>query len=889
MKRIVPGKTHQKLPIILKLTLGDIFYLLIALVLIGATLALLMLLKVYYVILLIVLLFEIMATIVLFARVSEFRLYYYFRHIFMYLFRKKDFPKSTLGNQLGISFNENAVKNENGEYSKIIFIKGIDFNLVNEETQDIRISQLSNVLSNISKGKIIKMDEPIRFSYNASYTADQIKKYTEEYDKIEDKDSSKALQLASRIYTLSIDLEIFENLEEHKEIETTAYYLILYNVNLANLNDEVNRTIHLLNGMNLASYELNKKEVLEFYKEYFDSKVNVDKKLTFNHLEEHPKYVKFGDKNYCVQTISDLPYTFDNAWLATLSLMPGIKLVVNFMNNPDLTKAIKRINKRILTLGEMMLEKQSESEKLDISIQIEAYQALLEQLKFNKEQLHILEIMFIYEYSRSKEKEIAATLKNTMKCRIDPLTFRQNEVFINTFPNIQSKNIKWLQRDFPTSSFSGSFPFISDLFIDKEGDYIGFNSGPLFFDMWANLNEKGGSRSNANIMTIGASGKGKSYLQKILIKNQLIRGSKVFILDPENEYSYIAERFYGEIIDVTGGAARINPFEIFPEFDEEGKSHNSFGLLSKHLAFLSDFFRVVMSDLSPFTRQVLQNKLMELYNSKGIYSFGYKKDKEKEEYDSLSVLSSGDYPTFSDLIELLKETKLDKLTAQEKEAIVELRIFLKDFEKEGRFGVIWNGPTSINIDNDFVLFNFRGVDSSSGNEIKNGQMLLITKYLMKEIINNYQFNYAKPKEEQKKVILLVDEAHNFIDPNFPVALDMMKNMAKRIRKYNGSLWVATQNIADFIGFDVNTRTKASAIMNNCQYTFLFGMKPDDIAQIKDMYSKSTIGALTEEEVNYLTMAAQGDALLLVDASNRISFHVNLKDPIKETTLITHVE
>ena len=156
---------------------------------------------------------------------------------------------------------------------------------------------------------------------------------------------------------------------------------------------------------------------------------------------------------------------------------------------------------------------------------------------------------------------------------------------------------------------------------------------------------------------------------------------------------------------------------------------------------------------------------------------------------------------------------------------------------------------------------------------------------MKEIINNYQLNIGKSKEDLKKVVLLVDEAHNFIDPNLPVALDMMKNMAKRIRKYSGSLWVATQNIADFIGFDINTRTKASAVINNCQYTFLFGLKPDDINQVKEMYSKSSVGALTDEEVNYLTMAGQGDALLMVDASTRVSFHVSLKDIENEESLI----
>ncbi|MCQ2795069.1 MAG: hypothetical protein MJ214_02510 [Bacilli bacterium] len=54
-----------------------------------------------------------------------------------------------------------------------------------------------------------------------------------------------------------------------------------------------------------------------------------------------------------------------------------------------------------------------------------------------------------------------------------------------------------------------------------------------------------------------------------------------------------------------------------------------------------------------------------------------------------------------------------------------------------------------------------------------------------------------------------------------------------------------------------------------------------------MYSKSTVGALTEEEIDFLSMAGQGDALLMVNATTRISFHVSLKDIEKEESLILH--
>ena len=45
----------------------------------------------------------------------------------------------------------------------------------------------------------------------------------------------------------------------------------------------------------------------------------------------------------------------------------------------------------------------------------------------------------------------------------------------------------------------------------------------------------------------------------------------------------------------------------------------------------------------------------------------------------------------------------------------------------------------------------------------------------------------------------MDEAHLFIDEKYPIALDFMYQLAKRIRKYNGMEIVITQSIKDFAG------------------------------------------------------------------------------------------
>lgn len=888
MTRIVPGKTNLKLPVVLKFNIIDLIYIVIGVALTISTAIIMMVLNIkpFWIILIPVFSLLIIFAILL-TPINEKRIYNYVGYMFKYLFSKKKILSSSLESQLGITFNEDYIKSNKG-YCKIIRIKGCNFELIPEEVQDQKINTLANLFSILSKGKIIKLDTPINFISNIEEANKYIDILEKEYSSTLDKTSFKAQQLEKRIEFLKNDKLIYEQLDKNSIMFTDDYFLILYSDSKDNLDMEVESAINSLNRIGCPSYYLNEKENKEFYMNFFDlqnQKDDIDN-LKLNNITEKGSYLLINNKKYCVSTLIEYPFTLSNAWLSSISSLSGVKLIINFSKNIDTSKTIKRINKKIVSLSGLLMNKQTESDKLEIQSQIDSYQTLLEELNFSKETLHIAEIMILTEYDKQTLKNLNDTAKTIIKCKIDPLTFRQFEAYTNCFPNIPSKEFKDLQRDFQASTLASSFPFISDLFIDKKGIYLGGNSNPVFFDMFYNLHNLGSqtTRSNANIMILGASGKGKSYFMKILIMNSLAYNSKIFILDPENEYSYIANNFKGDVIDVSGGDIKINPFEIFPELNEEGSITKDASILNKHFSFLSDFFKVVLPDLTPYTRQTLNNLMGELYASKGIYNFGIEKEVDgKKVYDSISNIKSSEFPTFDDLINLLESKDYSRLIQQDIQAFIELKAYLKDFSSNGKFS-LWNGKTTLNLKNDFIVFNFRGLETGS-QEIRNGQMLLITKFLMKEVINNSIANKNVRKEDVKKVILAVDEAHVFIDPKFPVALDTMKDLAKRIRKYSGSLWVTTQNIADFIGGEPETIKKATAVMNNCQYSFIFGLKSNDLKQVKEMYSGNGISALTEEEVSFISSANQGDVLLLVDESTRIPFHVALKDPEFEEGLI----
>ncbi len=169
--------------------------------------------------------------------------------------------------------------------------------------------------------------------------------------------------------------------------------------------------------------------------------------------------------------------------------------------------------------------------------------------------------------------------------------------------------------------------------------------------------------------------------------------------------------------------------------------------------------------------EYLNNLINRVYSQKGI-----------DQYTGLTGLRPEDYPIFDDLYDCILEefqrTKSDYLKSN-------LRVLMNHiakFSTGGRNAGIWNGPSTLSTVENFIVFNFQTLLANRNNTVANARMLLVLKYLDNEIIKNREYNLKYGAS--RKVIVVIDEAHVFIDAKYPLALDFMFQLAKRIRKYN---------------------------------------------------------------------------------------------------------
>ncbi|BET38944.1 hypothetical protein [Spiroplasma ixodetis] len=151
--------------------------------------------------------------------------------------------------------------------------------------------------------------------------------------------------------------------------------------------------------------------------------------------------------------------------------------------------------------------------------------------------------------------------------------------------------------------------------------------------------------------------------------NWLYRNNtKIYIIDPEREYHKLANQYGGQIIPIGKSEnARINPLEIFSDD------------LLEHISLLEQWFKILYYYLTDIDLSLLQQTLLKLYKNFKIT--------DKTEFNKLTA---NDYPTLSDLFNLIEKQEMTKKTKSN------LFNILWKLAK-GADGHLWNGISTLSL------------------------------------------------------------------------------------------------------------------------------------------------------------------------------------------------
>ena len=751
-------------------------------------------------------------------------------------------------------------------YAGVLQIDPREFRLLTGYRQDqiidLYFGKLIRSISGHSKASLVKIDRNINleeFILSEERKKDELKKIFDAGDMTEN-------ELFARERIIDDRINLYKNLNTTNKISKPYYYLVVYDKDQNAIKEILKGGEKSLFDAGMSSKILNNRELAVFLKynytnnfEENDVKVLHDSELykwviphNINFTSTTTSFDGVETLNF---TIRNYPLNVLNAWGYKLFNIDNTKVVMN-LQPYEKNKAVRMIDRSLQELISQSDYAYKASSIIDKQTHIDTLVNLLRLLQNDNETLfsvniHITVYKREFEDIRSVRKKIRSILSEQGFDVVENFS-RQNKAVISSNLSMYDAIID-TQRAIHSSSVAAVFPFVLSNIMEDKGSIIGQSQGyPVIVDFFKRNKE----RVNSNMVIMGKSGSGKSYATKTILSHLSAENCKIFILDPEDEYSTLAKNVGGKVIDVgTAIQGRINPFHVITtlESDEEGIVND----FSVHLQFLEQFFHEILPGIDPQALEYLNNLIVDLYASKKINSS-----------TDFSKLKAKDYPIFDDLYDLIN-TRLSK--AKVDYDVNNLRIllnFVSKFAHEGRDSNLWNGESKLTVKENFTVFNFRSLLANKNGVISNAQMLLVLKWLDNEIIKNRDFNIKH--NTNRKIIIAIDEAHVFIDPKFPVALDFMYQLAKRIRKYNGMQIVITQNIKDFVGSQEIIR-KSSAIINACQYSFIFSLAPNDMDDLCTLYDKA--GRINETEQDQIVNNDRGNAFIITSSTSRANIEI----------------
>lgn len=384
------------------------------------------------------------------------------------------------------------------------------------------------------------------------------------------------------------------------------------------------------------------------------------------------------------------------------------------------------------------------------------------------------------------------------KLNVDKLLLRQKQGFCCVSPVGHNALGREFERVLPAGSVANLYPFNYSGKTDPKGIYIGKDK--YGSNIVVDFDRRESDKTSANILILGNSGQGKSYLMKLLICNLLEAGKSVISLDAEHELEELCRNLGGCFIDLMAGEKRINVLEVrcwdegdTSETDESApEAFRKSTLLARHISFLKDFFRAYKEFSDP-QLDTIEIMLSKLYQKWGI----------TEETD-FRQLAPEDYPILSDLYALMEEElrHYQAGSLYTRELLQEVLLGLHSLCM-GADAPFFNGHTNITGDR-FLVFGVGGM-LTAAKSLRNALLFNVLAYMSDRLLT------------AGNTVAALDELYLWLSN--PVAIEYIRNCLKRVRKRDSALLMASQNLEDFDQEGVREMTKPLFAIPPHQFLF----------------------------------------------------------------------
>ena len=316
---------------------------------------------------------------------------------------------------------------------------------------------------------------------------------------------------------------------------------------------------------------------------------------------------------------------------------------------------------------------------------------------------------------------------------------------------------------------------------------------------------------------------GKSFTSKVEMLSVFLKSNAdIVVIDPEDEYTGLAEMLGGEVIKIVpGGDNHINPMEIVSqdyEIDEETSPINA------KADFILRLCECIVK--SPFGINSVQETVIDECVHKLFDPFVVD--------GKLRNIPADQMPTLNDLQKMLAEDYQKVPEARE------LALALKLYTGNGSLNV-FGTHTNVNTHSRFVVYQIRDV----GDRLKNLAMLTILDHIWNQIVRNRQIG--------KATWFYVDEIYLLFQNEYSASF--LNTLFRRARKYLGVPTGITQNVTPLL-----ESPTARDMLQNCCFIQILAQAGPDRERLQEILN------LSDAQLDYITSSPKGQGLLYTGRS-----------------------
>lgn len=540
-----------------------------------------------------------------------------------------------------------------------------------------------------------------------------------------------------------------------------------------------------IKSLGLQAKKLNSYEIVSLYNNYFPNKKNdvdfKELKKDFVHylvspsrIENNKDFLYFDGVFSRIINVIGYPRTVSFGFLDKIIKVPNDVTVSIHVEPFSIEKLTIKLNRELQKQrADLYSINQKGSTNPVLEIKHNDTRRVLEELQKGEEKLFLISF---YVMCKAVSKEELDKLSQTVVTELNSVLmipevsfYLQAQALKSCLPLCQ--NLLENKRNITTKPLSAFFPFTSKFYNqDINGILFGINENksPVIKNIFLLPNHNG--------VILSMSGGGKSYLTKLLVQRYNSQGVKIFVIDPEGEYTALTKALEGQVINIGLNESNvINPLDLM-----------GYDLKNKKLS-LMELFILMFPDMTDLQKSILDQAVNHVY-------------------------SNIPSPVLKDLYDYLEEKK-KKIGDSYEMNVYSVLLYKLSLYTTGSFSFL-NNQTNIEVKKNLICFHLNNLPS-------------ILEPVLTYLIMDFLYNQMKNIESKK--LLFIDEAWTVLTKTNENSL--LFRIIKTCRKYKMGVFLITQEAEDLL-----SNKTGRSLLTNSSTNILLRQKPNVIKQLRDIFN-----------------------------------------------------